>query len=127
MVSSILKPSFERPTPSHPSYNSALVTPAPKAITPYIVDDPFGPIQSQRSSQLPRNKNKSLYIKKPFLQHLFYIEPHLAHIKEPLALAMKVLPPKWHYIPKHPEKNIKFYRSILIQEKFARVEDIICT
>ena len=127
VVSSILKPSFERPTPSHPSYNSALVTPAPKAITPYIVDDPFGPIQSQRSSQLPRNKNKSLYIKKPFLQHLFYIEPHLAHIKEPLALAMKVLPPKWHYIPKHPEKNIKFYRSILIQEKFAHVEDIICT
>ena len=49
----------------------------------------------------------------------------MVHIKEPLALAMEVLPPEWHYLPKHPEKNIKFYKSILIQEKSARIENIL--
>ena len=67
----------------------------------------------------------SSYVKKPFVQHISYIEPHLVHIKDPLALAMEVLPPEWHFLPKHPEKNIKFYKSILIQEKFARIENIM--
>ena len=38
---------------------------------------------------------------------------------------MEVLPEGWHFLPKHPGKNIKFYKSILIQEKFARVENIM--
>ena len=98
----------------------------PKQITPYIVEDPFGPIQTQKpSSSFSSGKGRSPYIKKPFVQHISYIQPHLVHIKDPLALAMEVLPEGWHFLPKHPGKNIKFYKSILIQEKFACVENIM--
>ncbi|KAL0003268.1 hypothetical protein SO802_017049 [Lithocarpus litseifolius] len=123
LVSTIPKPNYERP--SQPSYSSALASLVPRQITLYTVDEPFGPIQSQRSSQpLPR-KNRSLYFKKPFVQHISYIEPHLVYIKDPLALAMEVLQEGWHFLPKHPEKNIKYYRHILIQEGSARVDDIM--
>ena len=44
---------------------------------------------------------------------------------DPIALAMEVLPKGWHFLQKHPGKNIKFYKSILVQEKFARVENIM--
>ncbi|KAL4627903.1 hypothetical protein ACB092_05G200100 [Castanea dentata] len=37
---------------------------------------------------------------------------------------MEVLPPNWHFLPKHPEKNIQFYKSILSQEKSAQIENI---
>ena len=62
---------------------------------------------------------------KPFVQYISYIEPHLVHIKDPLALAMEVLPEGWHFLPKHPGKKIKLYKSILIQEKSAHVENIM--
>ena len=125
LVSTIPKPNYERPPHGQPSYSSTLATPAPKAITPYTVEEPFGPIASQKPSFYPSRKGRSSYVKKPFIQHISYIEPYLVHIKEPLALAMEVLPPEWHYLPKHPEKNIKFYKSILIQEKSARIENIL--
>ena len=48
----------------------------------------------------------------------------MTHIKDPLALVMEVLPPNWHFLPKAPEKSIKFYKSILIEEKSTRIEDI---
>ena len=38
---------------------------------------------------------------------------------------MEVLLEGWHFLHKHLGKNIKFYKSILIQEKFARVENIM--
>ncbi|KAK9996799.1 hypothetical protein SO802_021485 [Lithocarpus litseifolius] len=38
---------------------------------------------------------------------------------------MEVLPDGWHFIPKHLEKNIKYYRHILIQEGSAKIEDIM--
>ena len=62
---------------------------------------------------------------RPFVQHISYIEPHLVHITDPLVLAMELLPTSWHFIPKSPEKNIKFYKGILTQEKSARVENIM--
>ena len=40
-------------------------------------------------------------------------------------MTMEGLPPEWHFLPKHPEKNIKFYKSILIQQKSARIENIM--
>jgi len=43
LVSTIPKPNYERPHGQH-SYSSALVTPPPKTITPYTVEEPFGPI-----------------------------------------------------------------------------------
>ena len=48
----------------------------------------------------------------------------MTHIKDPLALAMEVLPPNWHFLPKVPEKSIKFYKGILTQEKSAQIEVI---
>ena len=38
---------------------------------------------------------------------------------------MEVLPEGWHFLPKHPGKNIKFYKSILIQEKSVQIENIM--
>ena len=119
LVSTIPKPNYQRPSLSQPSYSSALVSPAPKAVTPYTVEVPFGPIQSQKPSSSSSRKGRSPYIIKPFVQHISYIEPNLVHIKDPLALDIEVLPEGWHFLPKHPEKNIKFYKSILIQEQFA--------
>nr|POF09445.1 hypothetical protein CFP56_48380 [Quercus suber] len=114
LVSTIPKPNYERPPYGQHSCSLALATPPPRAIIPYTVEEPFGPIQSQKPSFYLSRKGRSSYIKKPFVQHISYIEPHLVHIKDPLALAMEVLPQEWHYLPKHPEKNIKFYKSILI-------------
>ena len=126
MVSTLPRPNYQRPSRSQPSYSSALAAPAPKQITPYTVEDPFGPIQTQKpSSSFPTSRERSPYVTKPFVQHISYIEPQLVHIKDPLALAMEVLPEGWHFLPKHPGKNIKFYKSILIQEKSAHVENIM--
>lgn len=48
----------------------------------------------------------------------------MAHIKDPLALAMNFMPWNWHFILKDPPKSIKFYSNILKQEQFALVENI---
>ena len=90
LVSTIPKPNYQRPQAQH-SYSSALATPPPKAVTPYTV----GPIVPRMpSSSLPPRAGRSSYIRKPFVQHISYIEPHLVHITDPLALAMEVLPSK---------------------------------
>ena len=65
------------------------------------------------SLQPNKDECNSPYVKKPFIQHVSYNEPHLVHIKDPLALAMEVLPQEWHYLPKRPKKNIKFYKGVL--------------
>ena len=124
LVSTIPKPNYERPQGQH-SYSSALAAPPPKEITPYIVEEPFGPIMPKKLHFLPPRTGRSSYIKKSFVQHISYIEPHLVHITDPLALAMEVLPTGWHFLPKSPEKNIKFYKGIPTQEKSARVENIM--
>ena len=87
-----------------PSYSSALISLAPRAITPYAFSDPFASSQPQRSSQSLNKKEKTPYIKKTFSSYLFYMEPYMAHIKDPLALAMNFMPPNWHFIPKDPPK-----------------------
>ena len=112
LVSTIPKPNYERPQGQH-SYSSALATPPPKALTPYTVEEPFGPIVPKKLPSLPPRTGRSSYIKKPFVQHISYIEPHLVHLTDPLALAMEVLPTGWHFLPKSPKKNIKFYKGIL--------------
>ena len=89
-----------RPNYEQPSYSSALVSPTPRAITPYAFSDPFASSQPQRSSQSLNKKEKTPYIKKTFSSYLFYMEPYMAHIKDPLALAMNFMPPNWHFIPK---------------------------
>jgi len=92
-VSTIPKPNYERPQGQH-SYSSALATPPPKAVTPYTVEEPFGPIVPRKPSSLPPRTGRSSYVKKPFVQHVSYIEPHLVQITDLLALAIEVLPPE---------------------------------
>ena len=92
LVSTIPKPNYQRPSLGQPSYSSTLVSQAPRAITPYTVEEPFGPIQSQKPCSSSSRKGRSPYIKRPFVQHISYVKPHLVHIKDPLALAMEVLP-----------------------------------
>ena len=94
LVSTIPKPNYERPQGQH-SYSFALATPPPKALTPYIVEEPFGPVIPKKLPSLPSKTGRSSYITKPFVQHISYIEPHLVHITDPLALAMEVLPTGW--------------------------------
>lgn len=48
----------------------------------------------------------------------------MAHIKDSLALAMEYFLLNWPFIPKDPLKSIKFYKSILTQEKPTRIENI---
>ena len=50
VVSTIPRPNFQRPPLGQPSYSSALAAPAPKQIISYTVEDPFGPIQTQKPS-----------------------------------------------------------------------------
>ena len=65
--STLPRPNYQRPSHGQPSYSSALAAPAPKQITPYIVEDPFGPIQSQKpSSSVPSGRKRSPYVTKPF-------------------------------------------------------------
>nr|POE74009.1 hypothetical protein CFP56_45353 [Quercus suber] len=104
VVSTIPRQNYQRPPHGQPSYSSALVAPPPKAITPYTVEEPFGLIVPQKPSSYPSRKGRSPYVKKPFVHHISYIEPHLVHITDPLALAIEVLPLGWHFLPKHPEK-----------------------
>ena len=91
LVSTIPKPNYERPQGQH-NYSFALATPPPKAVTPYTVEEPFGLIVPRKPSSLPPRTGRSSYIRKPFVQHISYIEPHLVHITDPLTLAMEVLP-----------------------------------
>ena len=92
LVSTIPKPNYQRPQGQH-SYSSALATIPSKVTSPYTVEEPFDSIvPKQSSSSLPPRTGRASYIKKPFVQHVSYIEPHLAHITDPLALAMEVLP-----------------------------------
>ena len=92
VVSTIPRPNYQRPSLGQPNYSSALVAPAPRQITPYTVEDPFGPIQTQKPSSFSSGKERSPYVKKPFVQHISYIEPHLVHIKDLPAHLMNVGP-----------------------------------
>jgi len=85
---------------------------------------PLAPHNPKDHPNTPVEKLSLLILKKPYIQHIFYIEPHLVRIKDPLALAVEVLPPDWHFLLKAPKKSIKFYKIILIQEKSTRIENI---
>nr|POE70705.1 hypothetical protein CFP56_49095 [Quercus suber] len=126
MVSTIPRPNYQRPPHGQPSYSLALAAPPPKAVTSYTVEEPFGPIVPQKpSSSNTSRKGKSSYVKKLFVQHISYIELHSVHITDPLALAVEVLSQGWHFLPKHLEKNIRFYKSITLLEESARIENIM--
>ena len=49
--------------------------------------------------------NSPSYVKKPFVQHISYIEPHLVHITNPFALAMEVLTQRLALPPKAPREK----------------------
>lgn len=70
---------------------------------------------------------KSMYIPKPQLTNLFYIEPAFQHIKYPNELAQNYFPPDWHFTPLHPDKSILFYKTILEHTGSANFKPIFDT
>ena len=75
LVSTIPRPNYQRPQGQH-SYSSALATIPSKATSPYTVEEPFDSIVSRQPSlTLPPRTGRASYIKKPFVQHVSYIEP----------------------------------------------------
>ena len=85
LVSTIPKPNYQRPQgQGQHSFSSALATIPSKVTSPYTVEEPFDSIvPKHHSSTLPPRTGRASYIKKPFVQHVSYIEPHLAHITDP--------------------------------------------
>ena len=68
VVSTLPRPNYQRPSRGQPSYSLALAAPVPKQITPYTIEDPFGPIQTQKpSSSFPTGRERSPYVTKPFV------------------------------------------------------------
>jgi hypothetical protein len=67
-----------------------------------------------------------IYISLPSSQHLFSIEKNHSHIKSPGQLALSYFSPNFHWIPKHPQRNLAYYTNILIQTKFVHFKPIFC-
>ncbi|KAK9996577.1 hypothetical protein SO802_021263 [Lithocarpus litseifolius] len=49
----------------------------------------------------------------------------IEHTADKNTTTMEVFSEGWHFLPRHPEKNIKYYRQILMEEESARVENIM--
>ena len=49
-----------------------------------------------------------------------------ASIKSPSDLALSYFPRNFHWIPKHPQKNIAYYSNILKQTKSVHFKPIYC-
>jgi len=67
----------------------------------------------------------STYIRLPFFQHLFFIEIGMAPIKDPSQLAIAYFPPRFHWVPEHPLKDISYYTTILVETKSVHFKPIL--
>jgi hypothetical protein len=106
---------FSAFSPGSPiSYSSTLASPY----------DSF--VDSSQKSRFPFIKydKPSAYVVVPYYQHLFSIEMNRSHIKFPGQLALSYFPPNFHWIPKHPLKNLAYYTNILIQTKYVNFKPI---
>jgi hypothetical protein len=85
---------------------------------------PFlGPSHRPRMPFIKAEK-PSAYIRLPYFQHLFFIELGMAPIKEPSQLALAYFPPRFHWVPEHPLKDISYYTTILVETKSAHFKPI---
>jgi hypothetical protein len=82
---------------------------------------------SPQKPRLPfiKAEKSSAYIRLPYFQHLFFIEIGMAPIKDPSQLALSYFPPRFHWVPEHPLKDISYYTTILVQTKSAHFKSIL--
>jgi hypothetical protein len=86
--------------------------------------NPFlGPSHRPRT-QFIKAEKPSAYIRLPYFQHLFFVEIGMAPIKDPSQLALAYFPPRFHWIPEHPLKDIAYYTTILVETKSAHFKSI---
>jgi hypothetical protein len=97
------------------TFSSALAT----EFSPFL-----GPSIRPRMSFIKTDK-PSAYIRLPFFQHLFFVEIGMAPIKDPSQLAITYFPPRFHWIPEHPLKDISYYTTILVETKSVHFKPIL--
>jgi hypothetical protein len=96
------------------TFNSALAT----DYNPFL-----GSPQRPRMSFV-KAKKPSSYVRLPYFQHLFFVEIGMTPIKEPSQLALAYFPPRFHWVPKHPLKDISYYTNILVETKLLGLKAI---
>jgi hypothetical protein len=96
------------------TYSSALVS----AYDPFVV-----------SSQKPRapfikHEQAYAYVRVSYFQHLFFVEMNRASINDPSQLAQSYFPTRFHWIPKHPLKDLTYYNNILMKTQSIHFKPI---
>ena len=88
--------------------------------------DPYAitPVNQPIRTAIPKNPNNPQYIKKQYFQNLFYIEPNRVSISDPLKLVKSYFRARFHWIPKHKEKNLQYYFDILRHERSIVINTI---
>ena len=104
-----------------PNYQSALARPVGSQ---YIVNDPFAAAPIQQIVPTPSHSSKSDHIAKPNSVHLFFIEPHRSHIRDPITLVNATFPRGWHFHPKNADKSLSYYKDILFHTEFIKIKPI---
>ena len=99
-----------------PNYSTVLAS----SYDPYAIT----PVNQPIRNAFPKNPNNSQYIKKQYFQNLFYIEPNRVSISDPLKLAKSYFRARFHWIPKHKEKNLQYYSDLLHHEKSIIINTI---
>jgi len=67
----------------------------------------------------------SAYVRLSYFQHLFFVEIGMAPIKDPSQLAIAYFPPRFHWVPEHPLKDISYYTTILVETKSVHFKPIL--
>ena len=99
-----------------PNYSSVLAS----TYDPYALTQ----VNHLVKTVFPKAPNASQYVKKQYFQNLFSIEPNRNSITDPFRLATSYFPPKFHWIPKHCEKDVQYYSNILRHERSITVKAI---
>ena len=99
-----------------PNYSSVLAS----SYDPYALTTVNQPIKTI----YPNASNASQYVRKQYIQNLFSVEPNRASITNPFRLATSYFPPKFHWIPEHSRKTVKYYSEMLRQENSITIKAI---
>lgn len=85
-------------------------------------NNPFE-IQNIQKPIKPNYTKSSPHIPK-CLTNLFYVEPSMSDIDDPLMLALQYFPPGWHFLPQATHKTLKFYNKILVSTESIFIKPI---
>jgi hypothetical protein len=138
-----------------PTYSALASLPPSQPPNPYEIIETMSPAQSplrlpstaQSPSRLQSKipyvpKNPSDFIVKEILQNVFHVDhchrrlitPEVTPSQKDQEALLRVqhgkllrayLPPKWHFVPQHPNKSIGFYKVILLHTESVKIEPIM--